>query len=91
MTAFPSIWQTIGRGTAHPNEVLNLLIELDNRRGMLGLWDLENELRAGLPKLRPNSQAMATAWLEAVQEYRAAYYPEGNLIKLMRLAGLELS
>jgi len=46
------VWRSVGRGTVHPNEVLNALIELDNRRGQIGLWALENELRAKIPRLR---------------------------------------
>lgn len=81
---FDAVWKTIGRGTVHPSEVLNTLIELDNRRGQIGLWALENELRERLPRLRPNAQPLAKAWLEAVVQYRETYYPENNLLRLLR-------
>ena len=82
MTSTDTVWKTIGRGTVHPSEVLNTLIELDNSKGQIGLWALENELRCCLPKLRPNAQTLATAWLEALQQYRATYYPETNLSRM---------
>ena len=90
MTITDTVWQTIGRGTVHPSEVLNTLIELDNRKGQIGLWSLENELRDKLPKLRPQAQPLAKAWLEATQQYRATYYAEGTLTKLWdRITGKE--
>ncbi|WP_337868744.1 hypothetical protein [Meiothermus sp.] len=76
------VWKTIGRGTVHPSEVLNTLIELDNRKGQIGLWALENELREKMPLLRPTAQPLAKAWLEATIQYRTTYYPEGRLSKL---------
>lgn len=77
-----NIWKTIGRGTVHPSEVLNTLIELDNRKGQIGLWALENELREKMPLLRPMAQPLARAWLEATIQYRTTYYPEARLTRL---------
>lgn len=77
-----NVWKTIGRGTVHPSEVLNTLIELDNRKGQIGLWALENELREQMPRLRPAAQPLAKAWLEATAQYRNTYYPETRLSKL---------
>jgi hypothetical protein len=85
-----NIWKTIGRRTVHPTEVLNTLIELDNRKGQIGLWALENELRAKIPLLRPAAQPMARAWLEATIQYRTTYYPEARLTRLWnRLVGAD--
>ena len=78
-----NIWRTIGRRTVHPSEVLNILIELDNRKGQIGLWALENELREKMPLLRPAALPLAKAWLEATVLYRTTYYPEGRLSKLL--------
>lgn len=50
------VWRPVGRGSAHPSEALNALIELDNRKGQIGLWALENELRAKMPLLRPTAR-----------------------------------
>lgn len=77
-----NVWKTIGRGSVHPSEVLNTLIELDNRKGQIGLWALENELREKMPLLRPMAQPLAQAWLEATIQYRITYYPEGRLSRL---------
>ncbi|GIW25552.1 hypothetical protein [Meiothermus sp.] len=77
-----NVWKTIGRGTAHPSEVLNTLIELDNRKGQIGLWALENELREKMLLLRPSARPLAQAWLEATILYRTTYYPEGRLSRL---------
>jgi hypothetical protein len=82
MKASEIVWRSVGRGTVHPNEVLNALIELDNRRGQIGLWALENELRAKIPRLRSTAQPLAKAWLEAAILYRTTYYPEGRLSRL---------
>jgi hypothetical protein len=85
-----NVWKTIGRGTVHPSEVLNTLIELDNRKGQIGLWALENELRGKIPLLRPMAQPLARAWLEATIQYRTTYYPEARLTKLWnRLVGAD--
>ncbi|RIH82885.1 hypothetical protein Mterra_02494 [Calidithermus terrae] len=82
MTANETVWRSLGQGKAHPSDVLNTLIEIDNRRGLVGLWGLESELRDALPRLRPQAQALAHAWLEALALYRASYYPEGRLSRL---------
>jgi hypothetical protein len=82
MTKTEIVWRSLGQGKAHPSDVLNTLIEIDNRRGLVGLWALEAELRQALPRLRPQAQALAQAWLEALCLYRASYYPEGRLSKL---------
>ncbi|RIH83480.1 hypothetical protein [Calidithermus roseus] len=82
MTANETVWRSLGQGKAHPSDVLNTLIEIDNRRGLVGLWALETDLREALPRLRPQAQALAQAWLEALCLYRASYYPEGRLSKL---------
>ncbi|WP_299431751.1 hypothetical protein [uncultured Meiothermus sp.] len=85
-----NVWKTIGRGTVHPSEVLNTLIELDNRKGQIGLWALENELRGKIPLLRPMAQPLARAWLEATIQYRTTYYPEARLTRLWnRLVGAD--
>ncbi len=76
------VWRSIGQGRAHPSDVLNVLIELDNRKGQVGLWALENELRSSLPRLGPQNRLLAAAWLEATILYRTTYYPEGRLTKL---------
>ncbi|MCX7600763.1 MAG: hypothetical protein N2Z75_02355 [Meiothermus sp.] len=85
-----NVWKTIGRGAVHPSEVLNTLIELDNRKGQIGLWALENELREKMPLLRPSARLLAQAWLEATVQYRTTYYPETRLTRLWnRLVGAE--
>jgi len=87
MNATETVWKSLGKGKIHPTEVLNTLIEVDNRKGQIGLWALENELREQMPKLRPVAQTMAKAWLEAIAAYRVAYYPEGPLSKLFSRFG----
>lgn len=82
MNATDTVWRSLGQQKIHPSSVLNTLIEIDNRRGQLGLWALENELREKLPRLRSAAQPLAQAWLEAVQLYRETYYPEDRLSKL---------
>lgn len=90
MTANPTVWRSLGRGKVLPSEVLNTLVELDNRRGLLGLWALEAELKEHLPRLRPRAQALANAWLEAISAYRATYYPQNALSRIFaRIASLE--
>lgn len=90
MNISENVWRTIGRGTVHPSEVLNTLIELDNRKGQIGLWALENELRQKLPLLRPMARPLAQAWLEATIQYRTTYYPETRLTRLWnRLVGAD--
>lgn len=82
MNATDTVWRSLGRQKIHPGDVLNALIEIDNRRGQIGLWALENELREKLPRLRPVAQPLAQAWLGAIQLYRETYYPEDRLSKL---------
>ncbi|WP_245575072.1 hypothetical protein [Meiothermus rufus] len=82
MSLSEKVWRSIGQGRAHPSDVLNILIELDNRKGQVGLWALENELRSSLPRLRPQSRLLAAAWLEATVLYRTTYYPESQLSRL---------
>lgn len=82
MNATQTVWKSLGRGKIHPTEVLNTLIEIDNRKGQIGLWSLENELREQMSRLRPVAQPLAQAWLEAISAYRATYYPEGPMAKL---------
>lgn len=87
MTATNRMWQTIGSRQAHWTLVVNLLIEVDNARGQVGLWALENDLLAGLPKLLPVQREVAQAWLEALRLYHDTYYPEKRLSRLFgRLA-----
>lgn len=86
----PAVWRSLGRGKVHPSEVLNALIELDNRRGMLGLEALEAEINEHLLRLSPRAQVLANAWLEAISAYRAAYYPRSALAKIFaRIVNLE--
>ncbi|RDI95980.1 hypothetical protein DV704_03400 [Meiothermus sp. QL-1] len=83
MSSAEKVWRSIGRGRAHPSEVLNTLIELDNRQGAVGLYALERELGRALPRLRPSARPLAQAWLEAVVLYRQTYYPEARLARLL--------
>lgn len=85
MSCEERIWQSIGRGKAHPSEVLNVLTELDNRKGPVGLYALEQELRKKIPRLRPTARPLAQAWLEATVLYRETYYPESRLSRLFQL------
>ncbi len=75
-----SVLKTLGRGSAHPCEVLNILIELDNRHGEGGLRQLEVMLQAQLPRLRPQAKHLALLWLEACLTYRQSHYP-GSLVR----------
>ncbi|MCS7057781.1 MAG: hypothetical protein NZ849_06920 [Meiothermus sp.] len=85
MSCEERIWQSIGRGKVRPSEVLNALTELDNRKGPVGLYALEQELRRKIPYLRPTAQPLAQAWLEATVLYRETYYPESRLSRLFQL------
>lgn len=90
MSDNPAVWRSLGRGKVHPSEVLNALIELDNRRGLLGLEALEAEISEHLPRLSPRTQVLANAWLEAIAAYRVAYYPRSALAKIFgRIVNLE--
>jgi hypothetical protein len=82
MNATLNVWKSLGRNKAHPADVLNTLIEVDNHKGQIGLWALENQIRQQMPRLRPSAQCLAQAWLEAIAAYRATHYPEGPLSKL---------
>lgn len=82
MNITDTVWRSLGQKKIHPSEVLNTLIELDNRQGQIGLWALENELRQKLPRLRPGAQGLGQAWLEAIAFYRQTYYPQDRLSKL---------
>jgi hypothetical protein len=82
MSSVDFVWRSLGKGKAHPTEVINTLIEIENCKGLLGLCTLEHDLRAQLPRLRPQAQALAKTWLEAIHTYRTAYYPESGISKL---------
>lgn len=88
MTASEFVIKSLGQGKAHPADVLNTLIDLDNRRGQVGLWALENQLREQMPRLRPSAQALAQAWLEAVQLYRQTHYHQSTLAQLFARFGV---
>ncbi|AEB11474.1 hypothetical protein [Marinithermus hydrothermalis] len=65
-------------GRVHPNEALNLFIEVDNRAGLEGLHALEEALETALHRLqhRPHpSTRLLARWLEALRVYRSAAYP----------------
>ncbi len=87
MIAIETVRRSLGKGKIRPGEALNALIDLDNRRGLVGLWALEAELESQFPKLRPRAQALAKAWLQAIAAYRLTYYPEGKLAKLFARLG----
>lgn len=82
MSSVDFVWRSLGKGKAHPTEVINTLIEIENTRGLLGLCMLEHDLRQQLPRLRPQAQVLARIWLEAIHAYRSAYYPESGISKL---------
>lgn len=79
-----AVRRSLGTGRVHPTVAMNTLIELDNRRGLLGLWGLEGELRDALPRLQPRAQALARAWLEALELYREAHYPRHRVSRFLR-------
>lgn len=79
-----SVLRTLGRGSAHPCEVLNTLIELDNHQGEVGLRQLETLLQAQLPCLRPQARHLALLWLEATLEYRHNHYPSSLVQRVLR-------
>lgn len=66
-----------------PGEMLNLLIEVDNREGRRGLDRLEAEIRYAHARLRRVNHPQAARlnlWLKALDAYRNAYYPRRNLL-----------
>jgi len=68
---------------ALPGEMLNLLIEVDNREGRRGLDRLEAEIRYAHERLRRVNHPQAARlnlWLKALEAYRNAYYPRRNLL-----------
>jgi hypothetical protein len=79
-----TVLKTLGRGSAHPCEVLNALIELDNHQGEAGLRQLETLLQAQLPRLRPQARHLALLWLEATLEYRHSHYPSSLVQRVLR-------
>jgi len=72
---------------AMPSEMLNLLIEVDNREGRRGLDRLEVEIRYAERRLRQSGHPQAirlNLWLRALAAYRETYYPQRTLWKLLR-------
>ena len=82
-----TVIKSLGRGFAHPCEVLNTLIELDNQYGQLGLRQFEADLQAQLPRLRPQARHLALLWLEAGIEYRRSHYPTSLVQRVLRWVG----
>ena len=73
---------------ALPSEVLNLLIEVDNREGRRGLDRLEAEIRSAEQRLRRSGHPQAARlnlWLRALALYRETYYPRRSLLSRFRL------
>ncbi|WP_457629857.1 hypothetical protein [Oceanithermus sp.] len=69
---------------ALPAEMLNLLIEVDNREGLRGLDRLEAEIRYAERRLRRSGHPQAARlnlWLRALSAYREAYYPRRSFLK----------
>jgi len=67
---------------ALPSEMLNLLIEVDNREGRRGLDRLEAEIRYAERRLRRRGHPQAARlnlWLRALAAYRETYYPRRSL------------
>lgn len=79
-----TVLKSLGRGSVHPCEVLNALIELDNHQGEAGLRQLETLLQAQLPRLRPQARHLALLWLEAVLEYRRVHHPTSLVQRVLR-------
>lgn len=72
---------------ALPAEMLNLLIEVDNREGSAGLERLEREIKDALRRLQAAGHPQAarlTLWLKALDAYRHAYHPRPRGLRLFR-------
>ena len=72
---------------ALPAEMLNLLIEVDNREGAAGLARLEREIVHAQQRLRASGHPQAarlTLWLEALEAYRDAHQRRRSLHALRR-------
>ncbi len=81
MNELKRIAQSLKRGRVHPNEALNLFIEVDNRAGLEGLRALEEALETALHRLRQRphpSTGLLERWLEALRAYRSAVYPASS-------------
>ncbi|HGY10067.1 MAG TPA: hypothetical protein ENK37_08475 [Oceanithermus profundus] len=62
---------------ALPAEMLNLLIEVDNREGVAGLDRLEREIAHAQQRLHESGHPQAARlilWLKALEAYRATYH-----------------
>lgn len=73
--------------TALPSEMLNLLIEVDNREGRRGLDRLEAEIRYAERRLRRRGHPQAARlnlWLRALAAYRETYYPRRSFLSRLR-------
>jgi len=72
---------------ALPSEMLNLLIEVDNREGRRGLDRLEAEIRYAERRLRRRGHPQAARlnlWLRALAAYRETYYPRRSLFGFLK-------
>jgi len=72
---------------ALPSEMLNLLIEVDNREGRRGLDRLEAEIRYAERRLRRRGHPQAARlnlWLRALAAYRETYYPRRALFGFLK-------
>ena len=77
-----TIWKSIGSGKANPTDVFNLLVELDNRKGQLGLWALEKEIYSKREEVRTEVQPLLDSWVSAITVYRESYYPSSAVSRL---------
>ncbi|WP_457636872.1 hypothetical protein [Oceanithermus sp.] len=70
--------------SALPSEMLNLLIEVDNREGRKGLDRLEAEIRYAERRLRRHGHPQAARlnlWLRALNAYRETFYPRRSFLR----------
>lgn len=73
--------------SALSSEMLNLLIEVDNREGRRGLDRLEAEIRYAERRLRLSGHPQAARlnlWLRALAAYRETYYPRRSFLSRLR-------
>lgn len=72
MRALDIIAESIRIGYAHPTNILNTLIELENEGGLVAVRRVERQLSLGTNALRqrehPNT-ALAQKWLGAARAY----------------------
>ncbi len=73
---------------ALPAEMLNLLIEIDNREGRSGLDRLQHEIEEARRRLQAAGHPQAerpALWLKALEAYRRTYHPRPRLARWLRL------